>query len=66
LLRFFGLPKNTVAVRLVEPEAKRSMGLIISDREPLSPLARALFTSVEPIEIEQVLAPPKDFVAAVQ
>lgn len=66
LLRFFGLPKNTVALPLVEPEASRSMGLIISDREPLSPLARALFASIEPIEIETVLAPPLEFEDAVR
>jgi DNA-binding transcriptional LysR family regulator len=43
LLRFFGMPKGTVALPLVEPEASRSMGLIIADREPASPLARALW-----------------------
>jgi DNA-binding transcriptional LysR family regulator len=66
LLRFFGLPKNTVAVPLVEPDTHRSMGLIISDREPSSPLAKALFVSVEAIEIENVLAPPRDFLETVQ
>jgi DNA-binding transcriptional LysR family regulator len=64
LLRFFGLPRNTVAIPLVEPEATRSMGLIISDREPSSPLARALFASVEPLEIEDILSPVNGFAGA--
>jgi DNA-binding transcriptional LysR family regulator len=66
LLRFFGLPKDTVAVPLVEPDANRSIGIIISDREPMSPLARALFASVEPIEIETALTPPIEFASSIQ
>ena len=61
LLRFFGLPKDTVAMPLVEPHATRSVGLIISDREPASPLAKALFASVDPIEINELILPPAKF-----
>ena len=43
LLRVFGLPTGTVALPLVTPEVSRSVGLIIADREPASPLARSLF-----------------------
>ncbi len=64
LLRFFGLPKNTLAVPLVEPQASRSVGLIISDREPSSPLAKALFAAVEPIEINKVVSPPAEFLSS--
>lgn len=58
LLLFFGMPRETVALQLVEPQASRSIGLIIADREPASPLARALFTTVRPIEITRLITPP--------
>ena len=61
LLRFFGLPQDTIALPLVEPDASRSMGVIISDREPSSPLARALFASIEPLEINDLILPPAEF-----
>ena len=43
LLRFFGVPRGTRAIELVEPIARRTIGLVMSDREPPSPLARNLF-----------------------
>ena len=43
LLRVFGVPKGTVALPLTTPAVARSVGLIIADREPASPLARSLF-----------------------
>jgi DNA-binding transcriptional LysR family regulator len=43
LLRFFGDPPNTRAVELVDPTARRTIGLIMADREPPAPLARNLF-----------------------
>ena len=43
LLRIFGLPVGTQALALTTPEVTRSVGLIIANREPASPLARSLF-----------------------
>ncbi len=43
LLRFFGIPQGTRAIDLVEPTTSRTIGLVMSDREPPSPLARNLF-----------------------
>ena len=43
LLEVFGLPKGTLALPLTTPDVSHSVGLIIADREPASPLARSLF-----------------------
>lgn len=43
LLEVFGLPKGKLALPLTTPQVIRSVGLIIADREPASPLARSLF-----------------------
>jgi DNA-binding transcriptional LysR family regulator len=51
LLHFFGMPKGTRALRLVEPEARRSVGLIMTDREPPPPLALQLFTLATPLNL---------------
>jgi DNA-binding transcriptional LysR family regulator len=61
LLYFFGIPRNTKALRLIEPDASRTMGLIIADREPLSPLARSLFSMVQPLDPGSLLTPPEAF-----
>lgn len=61
LLYFFGVPRNTKALRLTEPAASRSVGLVIADREPASPLAKALFSVVKPFDPERVLTPPTRF-----
>ena len=61
LLYFFGIPRNTKPLRLIEPVASRSMGLIIADREPASPLAKSLFSIVEPLDPGRVLSPPAAF-----
>jgi DNA-binding transcriptional LysR family regulator len=42
LLQFFGIPETTRALELIEPTARRSIGLIIADRDPPAPLARNL------------------------
>lgn len=42
LIEFFGMPAGIKALPLIEPEAKRSIGLIVADRQPIAPLARAL------------------------
>ena len=47
LLDFFGLPPGTRAAPLVEPATTRTIGLIVADRDPTPPLARALFAMTE-------------------
>lgn len=58
LLRFFGLPAGTRAIELVEPVARRTVGLVMSDREPPSPLARNLFAMQLPTDIAALIQPP--------
>jgi DNA-binding transcriptional LysR family regulator len=49
-------------IPLVEPEAAQTVGLVVNEREPLSPLARALLDVVRQSDItrvlEQALPPP--------
>jgi DNA-binding transcriptional LysR family regulator len=58
LLQFFGIPRQTRAVELVEPSARRTIGLIMSDRQPASPLARNLFAMDQPQDIGRLIFPP--------
>jgi DNA-binding transcriptional LysR family regulator len=58
LLRFLGQPPGTQAIDLVEPVARRALGIVMSDREPPSPLARSLFEMPWPTDIAARLAPP--------
>jgi DNA-binding transcriptional LysR family regulator len=58
LLRFFGVPAGTQAIELVEPVARRTLGLVMSDREPPSPLARNLFAMQLPHDIAALIQPP--------
>jgi DNA-binding transcriptional LysR family regulator len=58
LLRFFGLPEGTRAIELIEPVAQRTIGLVMSDREPPSPLARSLFAMQLPDNIAALIQPP--------
>jgi DNA-binding transcriptional LysR family regulator len=59
LLRFFGVPRGTRAIELVEPAARRTIGLVMSDREPPSPLARNLFAMQWPSDIAAQIEPPQ-------
>ena len=59
LLRFFGLPPRARAIPLVEPSARRTIGLVMSDREPPSPLARNLFALPWPEDISALIEPPR-------
>jgi len=43
LLSFFGIPEGTRALELIEPTARRTLGLIMSAQEPPPPLARHFF-----------------------
>ena len=58
LLQFFGIPRQTRALELVEPSARRTIGLIMSDRQPASPLARNLFAMEQPDDIGRLIVPP--------
>jgi DNA-binding transcriptional LysR family regulator len=58
LLQFFGIPTATRAVELVEPVARRSIGFIVADREPMSPLARNLLAMQLPDDIGSLITPP--------
>jgi len=49
LLEFFGVPLGTKALKLVDPEAQRSIGLITADRQPVPPLVRNLLMMSRPI-----------------
>ena len=59
LLQFFGIPENTRAVELTEPEARRTVGLIVADRDPQAPLARNLMAMPLPDDIVAGIKPPK-------
>lgn len=49
LLEFFGVPLGTRALQLVSPEAQRTIGLIVADRQPIAPLARNLLMMTKPV-----------------
>lgn len=61
LLRFFGLPRGARVLDLEEPQVHRTMGLIVPDREPMSPLARRLFDMVMIQDLEAELRAPLRF-----
>jgi len=44
-------------VTLVEPAASQSVGLVLNEREPLSPLARALLKSAREHDLSGALEP---------
>jgi DNA-binding transcriptional LysR family regulator len=43
------------AIPLVEPQATQAIGLVVSDRDPLSPLAHALLKSAKQIDVSAKL-----------
>lgn len=49
---FAGVP-DLVAVDLVEPAHSEAIGLVLSDREPLSPMANALLASFRAADLER-------------
>ncbi len=59
LLQFFGIPENTRAIELIEPTARRTVGLIIADRDPPAPLARNLMAMPLPDDIAAAIVPPR-------
>jgi DNA-binding transcriptional LysR family regulator len=58
LLQFFGTPRGTKPIELVQPQARRTIGMIMSDRMPPSPLARNLFAMDQPDDIARRVEPP--------
>jgi len=63
------VPEGTVAIELVEPIAQRTIGLVMSDREPPSPLARNLFAMQLPDDIAALIKPanrPRDNLGAAE
>jgi DNA-binding transcriptional LysR family regulator len=52
---FFG-GTDLVAVDITEPVHTQAIGLVLSDREPLSPMSGALLSSVANVDFEQEIA----------
>jgi DNA-binding transcriptional LysR family regulator len=50
LLEYFGIPPGTRAIPLVRPAARRTIGLIVADREPVAPLARNLLALTDVLD----------------
>lgn len=51
LLDSFGLPAGARALPLIDPDARRTIGLIVADRQPFSPLTRNLLMLAKPMEM---------------
>jgi DNA-binding transcriptional LysR family regulator len=49
VLELFGPPQGVKALPLVEPDARRMVGLVIADRRPAPPLARRLMQTATPL-----------------
>ena len=45
------------AIPLVEPEAAQTVGLVVNEREPLAPLARALLKTARETDVSDALEP---------
>ena len=56
LLQVFGMPEDTRALRLTEPETVRTIGMIMADREPPAPLARSMFAMAASLDLETQIA----------
>jgi len=58
LLDMPGLPGGTIALKLTEPEVSYGMGIVMPDRQPAQPLARALFALAPTLDLEQAVRWP--------
>ncbi|HEY1723066.1 MAG TPA: LysR family transcriptional regulator [Magnetospirillaceae bacterium] len=56
LLQVFGMPEGTRALSLIEPETTRTIGMIIPDRAPPSPLAGSMFELASTLDLEGKIA----------
>lgn len=54
-LHLFGEIRGAWAIPLVEPDAEQLVGLTVADRDPISPMAQALITVAERLDIRQSL-----------
>jgi hypothetical protein len=54
-LSLLGRPEGTRALRLVGPEVAHVMGIVIADREPPLPLARALFVQAPALGLDAAI-----------
>jgi DNA-binding transcriptional LysR family regulator len=54
--RLFSGTAELVSLDIVEPAHTQSVGLVLSDRDPLSPMSGALLSSVANVDFEQDLA----------
>ena len=59
LLQFFGIPANTRAIELVDPTARRTIGYVVADRDPPSPLVRNLLGMPIPADISALISPAR-------
>jgi hypothetical protein len=57
-LQFFGVPRHTRAIELIDPIARRSVGYIVPDREPVSPIARNLLAIQLLSDMIALITPP--------
>jgi DNA-binding transcriptional LysR family regulator len=48
----FGGASDLVAVDIIEPVHTQAIGLVLSDRDPLSPMSGALLSSIENVDFE--------------
>jgi DNA-binding transcriptional LysR family regulator len=48
-------PDGLIGIPLVEPEATQLIGLVVSDRDPLPPVAQALLKVARRLEIESTI-----------
>ena len=48
----FGVAEDLVAVDVIEPKHTQTIGLVLSDREPLSPMSGALLRSVQDADLQ--------------
>ena len=56
ILYSMGALPGVKAVPLVEPDVSHTLGVIVSEREPLRPVARAMLEVAESVDVEGVLA----------
>jgi len=57
--QLWGIPERTLALRLIEPSAAFMLGIVIADRSPPSPLARALFSESANLNLDLLIAQQK-------
>jgi DNA-binding transcriptional LysR family regulator len=53
--QLFGVPDRTMALRLIEPAVAHELGIVIADRIPPQPLARALFSEASSLDLARMI-----------